>query len=112
MRLDVVNTSQLEELESFGFDYYMIYPSVDQIIDFLRKKYNIVIYNKIEPFVDPKTHNIVFRFAVKWCNMRDGWNGRQYIGETELTSDIYYAKRQAIDIAIKYLKERQQSPGI
>ena len=113
MRLDVVTMPQLEELTEFlGFDYCMIYPTVDQIIDFLRKKYNIIIYNKIEPFVDPKMHNIVFKFAVKWCNIRDGWNGRKYIGETKLLTDIYEAKREAIDIAIEYLKKRQQKPGV
>lgn len=86
-------------------------PNVDQAIDWLRRKFNIIIYNAIEPFVDPtvKKPRILYRYSVKWCNLRDGWNGRKYIGESKLIENPYVAKRQAITIAIRYIKERQCS---
>lgn len=85
------------------------YPSVDEAIDWLRRKYNIVIYNAIEPFVDPtaKKPRILYRYSVKKCNLRDGWNGRKYIGESKLVENIYSAKRQAIMIAIRYIKSQK-----
>lgn len=85
-------------------------PNVDQAIDWLRRKFNVIIYNAIEPFVDPtvKKPRILYRYSVKWCNFRDGWNGRKYIGESKLIENPYVAKRQAIMIAIRYIKERQK----
>lgn len=85
-------------------------PSVDQAIDWLRRKFNIIIYNAIEPFVDPtvKKPRILYRYSVKWCNLRDGWNGRKYIGESKLIENPYVAKRQAIMIAIRYIKKKQK----
>lgn len=83
-------------------------PTVDQAIDWLRRKYNIVIYNAIEPFVDPiKKPRILYRYSVKKCNLRDGWNGRKYIGESKLVENIYSAKRQAIMLAIRYIKSQK-----
>ena len=61
---------------------YMSMPTVDEAIDWLRRKYNVVIYEAIEPFVEPREsepNRILYRFDVKWCNIRDGWNGRIYI---------------------------------
>ena len=87
---------------------WRIYPTVDEIIDWLRIKYNIIIYNAIEPFVDPESGNkneVLYRFAVKWCNRRDGWNGRVYIGSSKLSSNIYGMKREAIWLAIRWLKK-------
>lgn len=80
--------------------------TVDDAIDWLRRKYNIVIYNTIEPFVDPVSNKILYRMSVKQCNLRDGWNGRIYIGESKLTSNIYAAKRQAVSIAIRWIKKK------
>lgn len=86
-------------------------PTIDEAIDWLRRKYNIVIYNKIEPFVDPtdQTHKtILFRFGVKLCDTTNlGWNGRMYIGETRLAKNIYSLKRDAISIALKYIKNQK-----
>lgn len=86
-------------------------PTVDETIDWLRRKYNIVIYNKVEPFVDPtdQTHKtILFRFGVKRCDTTNlGWNGRMYIGETRLAKNIYSLKRDAISIALKYIKNQK-----
>lgn len=80
----------------------------DDAIDYLRKKFNVVIYNSIEPFVDPTSKKILYRYSVKYCNLRDGWNGRIYIGESTLTKNIYSAKRQAIWLAIRWIKKHQK----
>lgn len=84
--------------------------TADEVIDWLRRKYNIVIYNKIEPFVDPidDTHKtILFKYGIKLCDTKHlGWNGRTDIGTTRLASNVYSLKREAIDIAIKYIKSR------
>ena len=80
--------------------------TVDTAIDWLRRKHNTVIYNSIPPFVDPtakKKPCILYRFTAKYCNLRDGWNGRKTLGNSNLTNNIYAAKRQAINIAIKWL---------
>jgi hypothetical protein len=86
-------------------------PTVDETIDWLRRKYNIIVYDKIEPFVDPtdQTHKtILFRFGVKRCDRTNlGWNGRMYIGETRLARNIYSLKRDAISIALKYIKNQK-----
>jgi hypothetical protein len=87
-------------------------PTVDEAVDWLRRKYNIVIYNKIEPFVDPTdlTHKtILFRYGIKRCDTTNlGWNGRLYIGETRLDKNVYSLKREAITIALKYIKNRKK----
>lgn len=82
-------------------------PSVDQAIDWLRRKYNVHIYTSIPPFVDPTDdkHPILYRYAVKYCNKRDGWNGRVHIGETNLSKNVYSLKRQAIWLAIRWIKK-------
>lgn len=85
-------------------------PTADEAIDWLRRKYNIIIYNKIEPFVDPTddTHKtILFKYGVKLCDTQHlGWNGRTDLGTTRLAKNVYSLKREAIDIAIKYIKSR------
>ena len=110
IRIDaIVTTAQFDELTKLKFDPVTENVSLDGVIDWLRRKHNIVIYNSIEPFVDPVSdnHHILYRFSVKYCNLRDGWNGREYIGESKLTKNIYTAKKQAITLAIKWLKQRQ-----
>lgn len=89
---------------------YMSMPTVDEAIDWLRRKYNVVIYEYMEPFVDPRVDNsnkILYKYAIKWCNLRDGWNGRLYIGESNLLSNIYTAKREAIKIAINWIRKNK-----
>lgn len=109
MRVDIINTTQLEDLiEIFGYDQGFVIPTVDQIIDYLRIKYNVIIYNDHVPYVSPITHKIMYSYAVKWCNLRDGWNGRESIGKSDCTHDIYEAKRQAITIALNYLKNKNK----
>ena len=89
--------------------------NVDEIIDKFREKYNIIIYHKAEPFVQPtgNKHKILYCFAVKKCypNEPNGWNKREYIGESEWCENIYEAKRQAIKIALKYVETRTNSNG-
>lgn len=81
---------------------------VDAAIDKIRKMYNIVIYNRAEPYVDclrGKTYGkILYNFAVKKCSSRDGWNGRVYIPSSKVwDSNIYRAKRRAIKAAITWI---------
>ena len=87
-------------------------PTVDETIDWLRRKYNIVIYNKIEPFVDPTddTHKtILFKYGVKRCDINHlGWNGRIDLGTTRLAKNVYSLKREAITIALKYIKSQKK----
>ena len=87
-------------------------PTTDEVIDWLRRKYNVVIYNKVEPFVDPTddTHKtILFKYGVKRCDINHlGWNGRIDLGTTRLTKNVYSLKREAIDIALKYIKSQKK----
>ena len=83
-------------------------PTVDEAIDWIRKNYHIMIYNAVPPFVDPtaiKNPYILYRYAVKYCNLRDGWNGRESIGSSNLTKNIYAAKRQGITLALRWIKK-------
>lgn len=87
---------------------FLSMPTVDEAIDWLRRKYNIIIYNSSAPFVDPRTNkSILYGYGVKVCSF-NGWNFRRKIGETKWSSDSYAAKRQAIYIAIRWIKARQK----
>jgi len=87
-------------------------PTIDEAIDWLRRKYNIVIYNKIEPFVDPtdETHKtVLFKYGIKRCDCNHlGWNGRIDLGVTRLSKNVYSLKREAITIALKYIKSQKR----
>lgn len=87
-------------------------PTTDEVIDWLRRKHNIVIYNKVEPFVDPidDTHKtILFKYGVKRCDINHlGWNGRIDLGTTRLAKNVYSIKREAIGIALKYIKSQKK----
>lgn len=80
-------------------------PTVDEAIDWLRRKYNIHIYTCIEPFVDPNDSkgSVLYRYGVKWCDRRNGWNGRLVIGKTNLSKNPYSLKRQAITFALRWI---------
>lgn len=115
----LVTKKQAIALKELKFNELTLYlrgdvlvPTVDEAIDWLRRKHNIIIYNKIEPFVDPadQTHKtILFRFGVKRCDINHlGWNGRLYIGETRFNKNIYSLKREAISIAIKYIMSHEK----
>ena len=115
----LVTKKQTLALKELKFNELTLYlrggvpvPTVDEAIDWIRRKYNVVIYNKIEPFVDPTdlTHKtILFRYGIKRCDTTNlGWNGRLYIGETRLDKNVYSLKREAITIALKYIKNRKK----
>lgn len=80
-------------------------PTIDEAIDWLRRKYNIHIYTCIEPFVDPNDSkgSVLYRYGVKWCDRRNGWNGRLVIGKTNLSKNPYSLKRQAITFALRWI---------
>lgn len=80
-------------------------PTVDEAIDWLRRKYNIHIYTCIEPFVDPKDPkgSVLYRYGVKWCDEKNGWNGRIVIGKTNMSKNPYSLKRQAITFALRWI---------
>ena len=122
MREQLISKTMAEELHGLGFRektkcefrrHHMDIkePTVDEAIDFIRRKYNVIIYNAMEPFVDPtaKKPAILFRYKIKWCNLRDGWNGRCYIGSTELTKYPNTGKKTALRIAIKWIKQYEQT---
>jgi len=110
----LITDAQGDALEEIGCKFwnpgpFTMYVSfdVDSVIDWLRKRHKVVIYNSMEPFVDPTSNKILYRYSVKYCNIRDGWNGRQYIGKSNLTANIYSAKRQAIWLAIRWIKKQR-----
>ena len=121
IREQLVSKTMAEALHGLGFREKTIItlhrrhidikkPTVDEAIDFLRRKYSVIIYHAMEPFVDPtaKKPVILFRYKIKWCNLRDGWNGRCYIGSTELTKYPNTGKKTALRIAIKWIKMRNE----
>lgn len=78
--------------------------SIDEVIEHLRKQYNIVIYNDVEPFVDPLHEgHIVYQYSSKWCNLRDGWNGRIYIARKIFNHNPNLAKFQIVEETIKWM---------
>ena len=115
----LVTKTQAKALKELRFNEITLYmsgwvpvPTIDEAIDWLRRKYNIIIYNKVEPFVDPidDTHKtILFKYGVKLCDTHHlGWNGRTDLGTTRLAKNVYSLKREAIDIAIKYIKSQKK----
>jgi hypothetical protein len=110
----IITTTQAKQLFELGYDGYLVMikgyklAMIDDVIDWLRRKYNIHVYTAMEPFVDPTTENkpVLYRFAVKYCNQRDGWNGRIYIGETKLSPNVYTLKKQAITLALRWIKNK------
>ena len=80
-----------------------VYTGVDDAIDLIRKKYNVVIYHKSTPFVD-SSGKIIYNFAAKCCNPKMGWNDRTYIKTpSKWDSNIYEAKRRAIRAAAQWI---------
>ena len=81
---------------------YLAVPDVDQAIDWLRKKYHIIIYHSHAPFVNPQLNNaICYTFSIKQCDRQWGWNQRKSFGRTKMSKNIYSAKRMAITIALR-----------
>lgn len=83
-------------------------PTVDEAIDWIRRKFNIVIYNKFAPFVDTYGNKFIwYGYRVKRCNLKQGWNFREYIGESHTRKSVYSAKREAINIALEYITKNK-----
>mgnify|MGYP006916054875 CR=1 FL=1 len=102
----VVTVKQALALKYLGFNepcigYHL--PTVDEAIDWLRRKFHVIVYDATEPFVDPIKKHILYAYRVKYCNVRWGWNQREQIGCSKRSKDSYAAKRTAIWIAIRYI---------
>ena len=79
---------------------------LDEVITVLFLKYNIVVYNDVEPFVDPHNNEeIIFQYASKWCNTTMGWNGRIYIARGVHSKTPILAKYKIVLESIKWLIE-------
>jgi len=90
--------------------HYVLIPNVDQAIDWIRRKFDVVIYNSAEPFVKPLTKDIVYAYGVKYCNRRDGWNGRVIIDRGgEWSKDSNTAKRRALTKALNFIKKEKDA---
>lgn len=94
---------------SFQTDMFLNIPTVDEAIDWIRRKHNVIIANKAIPFINPVTNKIVYSFTVKWCNSYMGWNGRITIGHSHWNSDCYVSKREAITLALKWIKKQKEN---
>lgn len=79
---------------------------ISTAIEWLRVKHNIVVYDYVAPFVCPKTKKIIFCYAAKKCSIRDGWNGRVFIGKSEYLDDPLECKYQAINLALNFIKNK------
>lgn len=90
-----------------GFGYSRLHPpTVDEVIDRIRIRYSIIIYNSFAPFVDEMPtgkKRIVYGYSVKKCDTKSGWNFRIKIGRTQNVDNIYKAKREALTIALEYI---------
>ena len=90
--------------------YYIPVPTVDQAIDWIREKYDVIVFNHVAPYVDPrdKKNRIAYIYNVKYCNRKSGWNGRVHISYGKCASyNIYAAKRMAIAEAIRWIKKNR-----
>lgn len=89
---------------------YVLIPTVDQAVDWIRRNFDVVIYNSAEPFVKPLTKDIVYAYGVKYCNKRDGWNGRIIIDRgSKWYKDPNAAKRRALTKALNFIKKRKNA---
>ena len=136
MRQSLVTIKQAQELKALGFrdkvstamnvktgniypsismnhnrmPHWVSIPTVDEVIDWFRRKHDVIIYNTRAPFVDPtdSKSRISYAFSIKFCSKRDGWNGRIHVGYSGCSYNIYAAKRRAISIAISWLKQQNK----
>lgn len=107
MSRGLVSRKQLELMRKAGFGYSRLHPpTVDEVIDRIRIRYSIIIYNSFAPFVDEMPtgkKRIVYGYSVKKCDTKSGWNFRIKIGRTQSVDNIYKAKREALTIALEYI---------
>lgn len=104
-------TGHLTRWSSFTLPLcYIPAPTVDQAIDWIREKYDVIVFNHVAPYVDPrdKKNRIAYIYNVKYCNRKNGWNGRVHISYGKCASyNIYAAKRMAIMEAIRWIKKNR-----
>lgn len=68
---------------------------------------HVEIYSSCAPFVDPtKKGKICYGYAAKFCNLRDGWNGRIQITEPVFGYDPVVIKKEVIARCIDWLNKR------
>lgn len=111
MRVKTVDRSIQEAL---GKKLGICYVATDDVIEVIRKKYGIIIYNSAPPFVSPIKHKIVYSFSVKKCYELSGWNHREYIYRSPWQTNINKAKCMAIKAAIRWIlsHKSQESKNI
>lgn len=104
-------TGQLTRWNNYTLPFcYIPAPTVDQAIDWIRERYNVMVFNHVAPYVDPrdKKNRIAYIYNVKYCNRKNGWNGRVHISYGKCASyNIYAAKRMAIMEAIRWIKKNR-----
>lgn len=101
-RFHFVTKVQRRKFDKIGVDPWKYY-RLDDVIDVIRRRFNVIIYNTAPPHVDPVSKKIIYGFSVKVCNTKWGWNARKYLGQTKWRTNIYQAKREAINIAINWI---------
>jgi hypothetical protein len=92
-----------------NYPWTLAVPTVDQAIDWIRRKYHVVVYDRVEPFVDPVDGRIKYVYAVKYCNVKRGWNFREYILDRVESANAHAAKRIAISAAIRHIKKKKDA---
>ena len=93
-------------IKSFG--NALAVPTVDEAIDWMRRKFDIIVCNAADPYVHPIKNYIVYGYRVKFCNVKWGWNQRERVGMSSWCKDHYAAKRVAIWIAIRYINKKKK----
>lgn len=87
-----------------NFSLMISVPTIDEACDWIRRKFNVIVYDATPPYVDPAGSKCIwYRYAVKFCNILGGWNFREYIGTSKRLKNAYAAKRQALSLAISYV---------
>ena len=88
-------------------------PTCDEVIEWLRVKHDIVIFNAMPPFIDHNENNgIFYRLCIKFCDKEHTtkffWNSYIFIGTTNLNKNLNVLKRQAITMAINWLLKNKK----
>ena len=101
MEQGCLSTEDMQLLKKIGITTFY-FTDVDYAIECIRKKYNVIIYHRIPPFVD-SSGKIKYSFIAKYCS-KTGWSGGIYIDTpNKLDSNIYEAKRRAIRAAAQWI---------
>ena len=102
MEQGCLSIEDMQLLKKIGITTFY-FTDVDYAIDRIRKKYNVIIYHRIPPFVD-SSGKIKYSFIAKHCNSKTSWGGSIYIDTpNKLDSNIYEAKRRAIRAAARWI---------